>query len=162
MTSYMGTIAHYTKPVWDITPERISKVHEYARELMSKREIAACLGIHENTLIIKLKENSEFSEAYEEGKRKGLEAEVEAIRAVKASLYDNATPHMAVIKDQVIEVPGDIKAQMFILKARREGWTDQKLEVSGNPDKPILFAPLFKEDYSKDANLFLDESDADA
>lgn len=152
------------KPTWAITPERIAKIREYSQELMSKREIAACLGIHEVTLISKLKESASFLKAYEEGRQIGLDAEVKAIRAVKASLYANALPHEVIAKDgeTVIEVPGDVKAQTFILKARREGWTDQKLEISGNPDKPILFAPLFKENYAKDVNLFLEESDVDA
>ncbi len=151
------------KPVWEITPDRIAKIQEYAYELMSKREIAACLGIHETTLISKLKESPSFAMAYDEGRQKGLDNEVAQIRAVKASLYANAQPHEVIAKDgeTVIEVPGDVKAQTFILKARREGWIDNKVEVSGNPDKPILIAPLFKADYSQNVNLFLDEN-ADA
>ena len=147
------------RPVYQITPEVLKRVEELASKLYSKAQIAACLGINVTTLISKLKDYPNFSEAFDRGWNKGLENEAETIEKVKQSLIINATTP-AIDKDgnAVGYQGGDTKAQIFIMKAKA-GWTDQKLEISGNPDKPILIAPLFKSDYSKDVNLFLQEDD---
>lgn len=136
-----------TRPEWEITPERISKLKQYAFDGMNKSQIADCLGIHINTLIDKLKVSEEFKEAYEQGRSEGLAAEANEIRAVKASLFKNAKDHEVVTKDgDAIEVPGDVKAQTFIMKARA-GWQDTKpAETQINIVIPPLFAPHHMQD----------------
>jgi len=131
------------KPAYVITPQVLADIEQYAYDGMNKQEIADCLGIHVTTLISKLKESANLTNAYEKGRREGLVETANQIREVKTSLFRNAKDHERLDKDgNVINAPGDVKAQIFIMKAKT-GWTDQKLEISGNPDKPILIAPLF-------------------
>lgn len=141
------------RPIYEVTPQVLADLEQYAYDGMSKREISDCLGISETTLNIKLKDYPNFKAAYDKGRREGLIDQATKIRRVKESLFRNADDHEVIIKDQPVTVPGDVKAQIFIMKAKA-GWSDQKVEISGNPEKPILIAPLFAKNYQKDLDKF--------
>lgn len=147
---------------FDITQEILTKLEDFASRLYSKTQIGAALGVSLDTVIRKMKESADFAAAYERGRALGLAIEAEKIDEVKEALFKNATT-MA-LNDKGMEVGpqgGDTKAQMFILRARA-GWTDQKVEISGDPDKPILIAPLFAENYQKSLDKFTKVIDAPA
>ncbi len=137
-----------------IVADYLEKTEELATRLYTKRQIAACLGISESAFFSKLKDSKELKQAYDRGWNKGLEKEAESIEKIKAALITNATT-MALDKDgnPVGNQGGDTKAQMFYLRARA-GWSDQKVEISGNPDKPILIAPLFAISYQPALDAF--------
>lgn len=146
-------------PAYAITDQVLADIERFAFDGMNKTEIAGCLGIHLTTLISKLKESANLTNAYEKGRREGLIETANQIREVKTSFFKNAQDHAAISKDGlVIQVPGDVKAQMFALE-RKGGWK-KEIEISGNPDKPILIAPLFAKNYQKDLDNFTQVIDA--
>lgn len=139
---------------YHVTPEILQAVEKFASKLYSKTQISACLGISIDTFIRKSKESADFAAAYERGWAKGLINEAEKLEKVEAGAYYNAT-NPAIDKDGNPVGPqgGDPGMQKFILQSKA-GWTPNKLEVSGNPDKPILIAPLFAKNYQKDLDKF--------
>ena len=94
------------RKAFEITPELLERVEEYATAGMTKQEIAASLGIHEATLYRKINGNREFCEAIKTGQAKG-------IVAVTNYLMKSARD-------------GNVAAQIFYLKNRSpENWKDR-------------------------------------
>ena len=150
---------NYTKPAYKITPQVLADLEQYARDGMTKAEIADCLGIHVTTFISKVKEYPNVAQAYEKGRREGLIEIASKIRRVKESLFRNADDHEVIIKDEAVTVPGDVKAQIFIMKAKA-GWQDVKpQETQINIVIPPLFAPQHMQDLEamfKEKNVTID------
>lgn len=142
------------KPAYKITPEVLANLEHLASKLYTKTQISACLGISIDTLIRKIKDSADFAKAYETGWAKGLIQEAEKIELVEQKAYFNAT-NPAIDKDGNPVGPrgGDPGMQKFILQSKA-GWSPNKLEISGNPDKPILIAPLFAQNYQPNLDKF--------
>lgn len=138
---------------FQITPQVLRDLEQCAYDGMNKQEISACLGISDTTLNKNFKDSREFLAAYEKGRREGLIETAKQVRRVKESLFKNAMDHEVIIKDEAVMVPGDVKAQIFVMKAKG-GWRDNHVELSGDPDRPILIAPLFASNYQKDLDKF--------
>jgi hypothetical protein len=81
----------------------LARVEELAAQGLTNLQIAACLGICEDTLYTKQRQLTEFSEAIRRGKAKG-------ISQVANALFQAA-------------VKGSVPAAMFFLKSRA-GWQD--------------------------------------
>jgi hypothetical protein len=94
------------RPKFEITPEVLKKTEKLAAQGLDKSQIARVLGICYQTLNEKTKEFSEFSEAIEEGKAKGVATITNAL-FVKAK-------------------GGDVNAQKYFLNNRNnENWKDK-------------------------------------
>ena len=92
------------RPYVVLEPQQIEQVERMAAYL-NKAQIAACLGIAENTFIRLCRENELVDTAYKKGKARNVEA-------VAAALVRNATE-----KNNVL-------AQMFYLKCN--GWVESQ------------------------------------
>jgi hypothetical protein len=103
------------RPKWNPpAPEEIEKLAALG---LTEGEIAHCLGICQDTLIVTKKEYSYISEAIKRGQAQGH-------RQVANALFTKATS-------------GDVGAAAFYLKCRA-GWKEtNKLEHSGPEGKPI-------------------------
>lgn len=95
------------RPFVELTPQQISEVERMAAYL-NKAQIAACLGIGENTFIRLTKENESIDAAYKRGR-------ASHVGKVADALLKNATE-----KNNVL-------AQMFFLKCRG-GWVESQPE----------------------------------
>ena len=95
------------RPYVVLDPQQIQQVERMAAYL-NKAQIAACLGIAENTFTRLCRENESIDAAYKKGKAQNVEA-------VAAALVRNA-----VDKNNVL-------AQIFYLKARG-GWVESQPE----------------------------------
>jgi len=121
------------RPPYEITPEIIAKVEKLAAQGLAEYQIAAVLGIHQDTLINKKKEYPEFSEAIKNGKAKG-------IAKITNKLFDKASD-------------GDNTAMIFYLKNRDpDNWEEvQKRQITGEGGGPIettqqiVFNPVYNE-----------------
>jgi len=90
-----------------VTKEILVKVEAHAAAGLTKKEIAAALGIHQATLFRKINENSEFSDAIKTGIAKG-------IATIANSLFVSAKK-------------GNVTAQIFFLKNRSpDQWKDRQ------------------------------------
>jgi len=117
------------RPPYEITPEVIAKVEKLAAQGLAEYQIAAVLGISQETLINKKKDYSEFSEAIKNGKAKG-------IAKITNKLFDKASD-------------GDNTAMIFYLKNRDpDNWEEvQKRQVTGAQGGPVKTDNTFKIEY---------------
>ena len=89
-----------------VTDDVLRKVEAHAAAGLTKKEIAASLGIHEATLYRKINSNREFCDAIKTGIAKG-------IATVANSLFKTAKA-------------GNVTAQIFFLKNRSpDSWKDR-------------------------------------
>ena len=95
------------RPFVTLTPQQIEEVERMAAYL-NKEQIAACLGIAENTFTRLCRENESIDAAYKKGR-------ASHVGSVAAALVRNATE-----KNNVL-------AQIFYLKARG-GWVESQPE----------------------------------
>lgn len=107
------TPAKKGRPYVTLTPQQIKEVERMAAYL-NKAQIAACLGISENTFIRLTKENELIDTAYKRGR-------ASHVGKVADALLKNATE-----KNNVL-------AQMFFLKCRG-GWIESQPEQ----EKPTI------------------------
>ena len=94
------------RPKFEITPEVLKKTEKLAAQGLDKKQIAKVLGICYQTLNEKTKEFSEFSDAIETGKAKG-------VATVSNALFEKAKS-------------GDVVAQKYFLNNRNsDNWKDK-------------------------------------
>lgn len=107
------------RPRFEITPEVCKKAESLAAQGLAEYQIAAVLGISQETLIKKKQGYSEFSDAIKNGKAKG-------IAKVTNKLFEKAND-------------GDNVAMIFYLKNRDpENWKDrQDVNHGGQKDNPL-------------------------
>lgn len=113
----------------------VREVRRLAALGCTQKEIAGCLGMHQDTYYERKKENPEISEAYRQGLSYG-------ISRVAGALFENA-------------INGDTSAQIFFLKARAK-WSD-RIELVGDPENPIQHVisakPLTAEEWEEKYGL---------
>src|SRR5919106_1013113 len=85
----------------------LAKVEELASQGLTNAQIAACLGICEDTLYTKQRQLTEFSEAIKKGRARG-------IQKVSNALFEAA-------------INGNVTAMIFYLKSRA-GWAEPAAE----------------------------------
>ena len=112
------------RPKFEITPEVCKKAESLAAQGLTLAQIARVLGICYDTLNERRKEYSEFSEAIETGKAKG-------IAAVTNSMFNKAKA-------------GDTQAAKYFLNNRdNANWSERKeLNVGGQDGNPIQLAEV--------------------
>lgn len=76
----------------------LAKVEELASRGLNNEQIAACLGICEDTLYTKQRQLTEFSEAIKKGKAKGIQQVANAL--FEAALSGNITAMIFFLKTQ--------------------------------------------------------------
>ena len=128
------------------TPEVLAKVRECARLQMHEKDIAVMVGLSPTTFSKKKNILDQLRQEIEAGR-------LEGIQQVSNALFDNAIGPKALDKNgNQVQLAGDVRAEMFFLE-RKAGWK-QQVDI----DATITIAPLFREDYSKKVNAFLDEN----
>ena len=129
-------------------PDFPLRAQDYARQGMIDKEIAAKLGISEDTLYTYLKKYPEFSEALKEGKAPvDVEVENALLKRARGYEYEEVTVEYAPakpgekaqptkVKKVTKQVIPDTKAHVFWLKNRRPDiWRDrQDIELPGITD----------------------------
>ena len=113
------------RPAFEITKEVLKKVETLAAQGLTLRETALALGISYQTLNEKSKEYSDFSEAIDAGRAKG-------VAQVANALFQKA-------------IGGDVTAQKHYLNNRGDGWSErQSSEHSGPNGGPIRTDSIFE------------------
>jgi predicted transcriptional regulator len=103
-----------TKPKIEID---LAKVEALASRLLTKEQIAISLGISDDTLYLRQRENKDFQEAIKRGREKG-------VAAVANKLVESANK-------------GNTTAQIFILKTHGgQEWREQK-DVNLTASQPV-------------------------
>ena len=116
---------------FEVTPDILRRVEAHAAAGMTKKEIAASLGIHGATLYRKINKDSEFSDAIKTGQAKG-------IATITNALFVNAKS-------------GNTTAQIFFLKNRSpENWKDRVPEGMEKDTPPPQRVEIVMVDGRKD------------
>jgi len=107
------------RPPFEVTPAILKKVEKFASLGLTEEQIATNLGWSYNTLLAKKKKYSEFLQAIQRGKAKGIS---DISNAVFQSAMD-----------------GNVSNQQFYLKNRApDQWKDHRgIELTGENGKPI-------------------------
>lgn len=152
------------KSKWDDVKEKLSLVENWAKDGLIDKDIAAKLGISEDTFYEYKKKYPEFSESLKKGKEV-IDYEVENALLKRALGYEyiettkeekwnrlTETYEMVITKEVTKQVPPDTTAQIFWLKNRKpKQWREkQEIEHSGNINNP--FSGMSTEELRKIAN----------
>ncbi len=116
------------------------KVFELSAQGYTKTDISREMGFHIDTWYEAVKRQPEVSEAYNKG-RESANHKLETFAYKQATILAEKADHPSVA------------LLIFLLKARC-GYRD-RVEVSGDPDRPLLIAPLFSDNYSKEVAKLL-------
>lgn len=152
------------KSKWEDVKEKLSLVENWAKDGLIDKDIAAKLGISEDTFYEYKKKYPEFSESLKKGKEV-IDYEVENALLKRALGYEyiettkeekwnrlTETYEMVITKEVTKQVPPDTTAQIFWLKNRKpKQWREkQEIEHSGNINNP--FSGMSTEELRKIAN----------
>ncbi len=122
------------RPPIEITPEILKKVEKFASLGLTEEQIAINLGWAYNTLMVKKKKYSEFLQAIQNGKAKG-------ISAVSNAVFESA-------------MGGCVSNQQFYLKNRApDQWEDvtKRVVSEGKPNAKRKFSDFYDDDDEADS-----------
>lgn len=146
-----------SKPTFRVTSEVLKEVEELSSQSMENWQIWESLGIKRSLFYELKKDNVEFADALERGRRKTIQRVVDAVvkraegfehtevhkrvrfRDETGKLLDE--PRMVVEKEVVKYFPPNVEAQRFYLANKDPDNWKEKLELGGSIDHVIIKIP---------------------